>query len=71
MAKEKKDKKSDSKKHSSHNKGGVSFGVEVLLVIIIVFIIWVLTGGPSKEKNEDGMLINPMDITPVTPTSGY
>jgi len=65
------DKKKESKKPSSHNKGGLSFGFEVLLLVLIVFIIWVLTGGPSKEKTEDGMLINPIDITPVTPTSGY
>jgi len=55
MAEEKKDKK--PKKHTEH-KGGIPFGLEVLLFILAIFIIWILTGG-IKQK-EDKPFITPL-----------
>jgi hypothetical protein len=65
---EKSDKKSKSSSH--HSKGGISFGLEVILFIVVIFIIWVLAGGNKKETQE-GLFINPANITPTTPTEGY
>ena len=65
---EKDKKKDDKKKHSSHSKGGMSFGMEVLLFVIAVFILWVLTGGNKKEQVNTS-LFNPIpEITPAIPT---
>ena len=47
------------------NKGGLSFGAIVLLVVVIVFIMWVLTGG---EKNRTNTTIDPSSFTPELPT---
>lgn len=62
-----KDKK-DSKKHSSHSKGGVSFGVEVLLFVVIIFILWILTGGAKKEQSNTSLFNPAENITPAIPT---
>jgi hypothetical protein len=61
MAEKKDEKKKDSKKHVSH-KGGLSFGVEVLLFVIAVFILWILTGG-TKKPVEDKPFITPYTDT--------
>jgi hypothetical protein len=34
----------------SFNKGEMSFGLEILLVILGIFIIWVIMGGAKKES---------------------
>jgi len=69
MAEDKKDKKKDSKKPKSSG-GGMSFGVEVIIFVVFIFIIWMLTGGNKKEV-QGGPFINPSNITPTTPTEGY
>ncbi len=54
MADKSKDKKIE-KKH--HNSGGLSFGMEVILFVVIIFIIWVLTGGTKKQPPESPLLV--------------
>ena len=44
------------------NGGEISFGMEVLLFLLVVFIIWVLAGGPAKSKQEKPKPF----ITPLT-----
>ncbi len=69
---EKDKKKDDKKKHSSHSKGGLPFGLEVLLFVVAVFILWVLTGGTKKEQPKTTPLFNPApEVTPTVPTGGY
>lgn len=41
--------KSKEKKHSG---GGMPFGLEVLLFVVVIFIIWILMGGVKKDKEE-------------------
>ena len=68
---EKDNKKDDKKKHSSHSKGGMSFGLEVLLFVVAIFILWILTGG-AKQKPNNTSLFNPAEnVNPVVPTGGY
>jgi hypothetical protein len=63
------EKKKPSKKPESHSsKGGMSFGLEVILLLVAIFIIWILGGGAKKEI-KTGPFINPADIVPATPTS--
>ncbi len=63
-----------SKNHTAH-KGAIPFGLEVVLFVLAIFIIWVLTGGTKKEVEEKpfivplndpyapGMKYGPEDIT--------
>jgi hypothetical protein len=44
MAEEKKDKK----KKKQHSGGEMAFGLEVLLFVLVVFVLWVLLGGAKK-----------------------
>lgn len=63
MAEDKKDKKPEN--HTKH-KGGIPFGLEVLLFVLAIFVIWVLTGG--KKQPEDKPFITPLtdQINPGT-----
>jgi hypothetical protein len=54
-----KPKKKEEKK-PAHHSGGISFGLEVVLFVVAIFILWVLTGG-----NKDGVEEKPF-ITPLT-----
>jgi len=36
------------KKYNSYNRGEISFGLEILIFVVIIFIIWVLMGGARK-----------------------
>jgi len=64
--------KKPTKKPESHSsKGGMSFGMEVLLFVLAIFIIWILTGGIKKDIKTSGPLIDPSVLVPVTPTSNY
>lgn len=45
------------KKEHHHSKGGMSFGFEVLLFVIAVFILWLLTGGAKNETPESPILV--------------
>lgn len=46
------------KKYTKSNSGEISFGLEVLLFVLGVFIIWVLMGGAKKPA--DKPFIKPM-----------
>jgi hypothetical protein len=50
MAEKLKEKKDEKKKPKKHSSGGISFGMEVLLFVLAVFIIWVLVGQPKSEN---------------------
>jgi hypothetical protein len=54
MAEDKKDKKT-----VEHKKGGISFGFEVLLFVLAIFVIWVLMGG-AKKTTEEKPFITPL-----------
>lgn len=47
-------------KKSHHSKGEMSFGLEIFLFIVVIFIIWVLVGGAKKPTEEKPF------ITPLT-----
>ena len=50
---EKLNKKPELKKYSNYYSGGeISFGLEVLLFVVAVFIIWILMGGAKKQVEE-------------------
>lgn len=54
MADKPKDIKIEKKHHSS---GGLSFGMEVILFVVAVFIIWILAGGAKKQPPESPLLV--------------
>ena len=66
MAEPKKDNK--AKKPEVH-KGGISFGMEVFLFIVAIFIIWVFMGG-MKKTTEEKPFITPL-TDPVNPGTKY
>lgn len=48
---DKKDKKEEKKPKPKHKNGGeMSFGMQILLFVIVVFIIWVLAGKPESQN---------------------
>jgi hypothetical protein len=53
------DKKKDKKKseHKHHSGGEMNFGVQVILFVVAIFIIWVLTGGTKKEAPKSPLLV--------------
>ncbi|HEY5588641.1 MAG TPA: hypothetical protein VIK86_06770 [Candidatus Paceibacterota bacterium] len=61
----KKDKKPEAKKHG----GEMNFGIEILIFIVIIFILWILAGGPKKEQPKSPIL--KQDSTQVIPNGGY
>ena len=50
--KKKDDKKKEDKKssHKKHSGGGMSFGLEVVLFVLAIFVIWILMGKPQTEN---------------------
>lgn len=47
------DKKKDDKKGKKKaGSGGMSFGLEILLFLLAIFIIWVLMGKPQSEDSD-------------------
>jgi len=63
------DKKPEKKKTSSHSSGGLSFGMEVLLFMIAIFVIWILAGGAKQKQTESPLLVP--NTKQVTPNGGY
>jgi len=53
----------------THHSGGISFGLEVVLFVVAIFILWVLTGG-SKKVEEEKPFITPL-TDPVKPGVTY
>jgi hypothetical protein len=37
------------KNKKQYNKGEIAFGAEVLLFLLVIFVIWVLTGGATRK----------------------
>ena len=66
MAEKPKEKKEGEKKHSG---GEISFGLEVLIFVVAVFLIWILTGG-IKKPVEDKPFITPLS-DPINPGLKY
>lgn len=57
------------KKNKRHNYSGgeMSFGLEVLLFVVVIFIIWIFMGG-AKKTVEEKPFITPLNdqINPGT-----
>lgn len=53
-----KEKISKNKKVRQYNKGEIPFGLEVVLFVLAIFIIWILMGG-AKKKTPENMLLTP------------
>ena len=52
MAEKPKVKKDDKKKPASHHSsGGMSFGVEIIIFLVILFIVWMMLG--KRTENTD------------------
>jgi len=47
-------------KKKKHNGGEMQFGLEILLFLVVIFILWVLMGGAKKKVDEKPF------ITPLT-----
>lgn len=63
MAEKSKDKE-DVKKH--HPSGGeMNFGLEVILFVVVIFIIWLLAGGAKKPQPQSPLLVP--DTQPMAP----
>jgi len=58
-----------NKNYNNFNRGEMSFGLEVLLFVVAIFIIWVLTGGAKKTTEEKPFIIPLND--PVNPGVKY
>ena len=69
MAEKSKDKKPEEKKHSHHSGGEMPFGLEVILFIVVIFIIWVMMGG-SKKTSDQKPYITPLN-DPTNPGAMY
>lgn len=55
-----------SKKFKNFNGGEMSFGMEVLIFVVIIFIIWVLVGGAKKEQAGNLFLVpNQGEVIPT------
>ena len=48
-------------KFKNKNAGEMDFGVQILLFLVLIFIVWVLMGGPSKSRTKDDPFIIPLD----------
>ena len=46
------------KKFKNYNGGEMSFGIEILLFLVVIFVIWILVGGAKKEP-QGGLLMVP------------
>lgn len=54
------------KKFKNFNGGEISFGMEVLIFVVVIFVIWVLMGGAKKEQNGDLFLVpNQGEVIPT------
>jgi len=68
MAEKSKDKK--EKGHSHHSGGEMHFGLEVLIFVVIIFVIWVFTGGAKKPVEQQKPFITPL-TDPINPGTTY
>jgi len=70
MAEKPKEKKDDKKKKVHHSGGELNFGIEVLLFVVGIFIIWVLAGGAKKSTTEEKPFMT-QPTNQITPNTGY
>lgn len=57
------------KKKLQYNRGEMSFGMEILLFLLVLFVIWVLTGG-QKHEDVKKPFVDPLVDSP-TPGRAY
>lgn len=50
-------------KKINYQKGEMDFLMMILLFIVVIFIIWVYTGGPQKSDSKDKPFVNPYNNT--------
>lgn len=50
-------------KKLKYNGGEMHFGMEVLLFVLVIFIIWVFTGGPTHESAKKPFVKPKIDTT--------
>ena len=62
--------KNGVEKHSYHSGGEMHFGVEVILFVVAVFIIWLLAGGAKKPADQQKPFITPLNDQ-VNPGATY
>ena len=63
------DKKPEKNKTSTKSSGGLSFGMEVLLFMIAIFVIWIMAGGAKKEEPSSPLLVP--NVNEKNPNRGY
>ena len=53
------EKPKDQKKeeHNNHSGGEMSFGLEIIIFMVVLFIIWILAGGAQKEQPQSPLLV--------------
>jgi len=51
MADKKDDKKKDAKK-THHSSGGMGFGTEIIIFLIVLFILWAAMKKPTETTNK-------------------
>ena len=57
------------KKKNIYNRGAMEFGMEILIFVVIVFILWVFTGGANRWQTSKPY-IKPLN-DPNTPGRVY
>ena len=62
--------KSKDEKGEHHSGGEMHFGLEVLLFVVAIFIIWILAGGAKKPVTEEKPFITPLSDQ-VNPGTTY
>lgn len=63
MAEKPKDKKDDKKKKPAPHKsgGGISFEVEIIIFLVVLFIVWMMLG--KRTENTDKPFIQQTETT--------
>lgn len=46
------ERRDDDRKPKHHSSGGMSFGMEIILFIIVLFILWALMKKPSENVDK-------------------
>jgi hypothetical protein len=60
-----------AEKKKKNSGGEMSFGLEVLLFVVAIFVIWILMGGAKKDKQKSIFLLQePGQIVPSENTYG-
>ncbi|MCX6754543.1 MAG: hypothetical protein NTU81_01805 [Candidatus Nomurabacteria bacterium] len=58
-------------KNNIYTRGEINFGIEILIFVVIIFILWILAGGAKKEAPSSPILVpETVHILPKT-NSGY